>query len=59
MKISPEGHGTILTSADLTDENSLAGPLKVSPVAGKIKAARGFKYIFKPNSSTVLRLTIK
>jgi alpha-L-arabinofuranosidase len=59
LKIAPEGHETILNSAGLTDENSLTTPLKVSPATNKIKAAREFKYIFKPNSFTVLRLAIK
>ena len=48
---------TILTSGNTSDENSFDQPRKVAPVTvsiGKVKAR--FRYSFKPNSLTVLRI---
>lgn len=51
---------TVLTSASLTDENSLAEPKKVSPVTTTLSGiATEFRHSFKAHSLTVLRIKAK
>jgi alpha-L-arabinofuranosidase len=57
-KLGSKSTVTILTSASLTDENSLDEPRKVAPVTVPFSAAgTEFGHVFKPNSITVLRLS--
>ena len=54
-EVQPTGRAIILTSASPDDENSLAEPMKVAPVARTIdNAAANFPYVFPANSLTVL-----
>jgi len=56
-KVASEAALTVLTSGDPADENSLATPRKVAPVAGKItNADRRFHHTLPANSLTILRL---
>jgi alpha-N-arabinofuranosidase len=56
-RIASQASATVLTSASLTDENSLREPTKVAPVAATIRAAvPEFQYTFKPYSLTILRI---
>ena len=58
--LSGQGTATVLTSANATDENTLAEPLKVSPKTESIKfSGTNLKRSFPGNSFTVLRLEIK
>jgi alpha-L-arabinofuranosidase len=54
-KVDPAGHSTTLMGA-LGDENSLANPTKIIPVAGRFTAGTSFKYSFPAYSVTVLRI---
>jgi alpha-N-arabinofuranosidase len=54
-KIDLAGHSTTLTGAP-GDENSLANPTKVIPVAGRFTAGSSFKHRFPAYSVTVLRI---
>jgi alpha-L-arabinofuranosidase len=56
-KISPDAPITVLQSARLDDNNSLAEPLKVAPVTNSIKSAgTHFEHSFPAQSLTILRL---
>jgi alpha-N-arabinofuranosidase len=58
-KVGPTVTTTVLTSAKLTDENSLKEPKKISPVTSMENIETPtFKYSFKPYSLTVLRLPV-
>jgi alpha-L-arabinofuranosidase len=57
-RIQPAGQAIVLTSAKPNDENTLAEPTKVAPVARAIEnVGPSFRQTFPPNSVTVLRLT--
>jgi len=56
-KIASKGTKIVLTSAKLTDENSIAEPKKVAPVVSPLTGATAsFEHTFPPYSLTVLRL---
>ncbi len=56
-KVKPRAQATVLTSAQLTDENSLAQPRKVSPVSARLKVSGAtFRHTFPARSLTVLRV---
>jgi len=59
-KVGPQASATVLSSARLTDENSLADPKKVYPTetSKRIDSAQ-FRYAFAPYSLTVLRLPVQ
>jgi alpha-L-arabinofuranosidase len=49
---------TVLTSANLDDENSFAEPNKVVPVAGPVDPSARFRHTFPANSATVLQIKV-
>ncbi len=53
--VYPAGQSTVLTGAPM-DENSLAHPTKVVPVAGTFATGPDFTYTFPAHSVTVLRI---
>jgi alpha-L-arabinofuranosidase len=57
-RLSSDAVTTVLTSGSPLDENSLENPLKIAPVAGRVK---GFvaqrRHTFPPNSLTILRFS--
>jgi alpha-N-arabinofuranosidase len=56
-QIARQGTMIVLAGAKLADENSLAEPKKVAPVASSLKGvSTNFKHTFAPYSLTVLRL---
>ncbi len=56
-RIAPQAAVTVLTSADLSDNNSLDEPARVVPVESRISmAATAFDYEFPPHSLVILRL---
>lgn len=56
-RIAEAGLATVLTSANLADENSIAQPRKVAPREEKLRGvAAEFGHVFPPASFTVLRL---
>ena len=56
----PKATVTVLASASLTDENSLDEPKKVAPVTSSLDPVGAeFRYVFKPQSLTVLRIPAK
>ncbi|HET7624318.1 MAG TPA: alpha-L-arabinofuranosidase C-terminal domain-containing protein [Verrucomicrobiae bacterium] len=56
--LSSKAHVTLLTSAELSDNNSLDEPRKVVPQASEVSIpGNDFNYEFPPNSLTVLRLS--
>jgi alpha-N-arabinofuranosidase len=59
-KVGPQASATVLSSARLTDENSLADPKKVYPkeTSKRIDSPQ-FRYAFAPYSLTVLRLPVQ
>lgn len=55
--IKPEATATVLTSEDLSDNNSLDEPTRVTPVESRVNAtAGGFTHEFPARSLTVLRI---
>jgi Alpha-L-arabinofuranosidase len=54
--VGPTGKATVLTSGDLSGENSFSEPEKVVPVTSNINAGTTFNYQFKKYSLTVLRI---
>jgi alpha-L-arabinofuranosidase len=54
-KVDPVGHSTTLTGSP-EDENSLANPTKLFPIAGTFAVGTSFKYRFPAHSVTVLRI---
>jgi alpha-N-arabinofuranosidase len=57
VKKVSSGKLTVLTSADLNDQNTLDNPRKVSPVTQKLEiAGASFSHTFPANSLTVLRI---
>lgn len=55
-----DGTATVLTSASVSDENSLATPEKVVPAVTSIDSVSStFNYTFKANSVTILKLKEK
>ena len=58
--IAPTGTAWVLSSANLTDTNTLAASNKVVPVQSKISGVgRTFRHVFPPYSLTVLKLSAK
>ncbi|NLY43954.1 MAG: DUF1080 domain-containing protein [Clostridiaceae bacterium] len=58
--INPAGIVTVLTSENVTDENSFANPTKVVPVTNIVTGfGTTFEYEFLKNSLTILRLSTK
>jgi alpha-N-arabinofuranosidase len=58
--VASSGTAIVLTSASLTDGNSLAEPLKVSPATSKVKdLGATFTREFPPYSVTVLQIEAK
>lgn len=58
--VKPEATVTVLTAGDLSDNNSLDEPTRVTPVVSTIDAAAGeFAYEFPARSLTVLRIKTK
>ncbi len=56
-KVKSNAQATMLTSAQLTDENSLAEPRKVSPVNTRLKVSGPvFRHPFPARSLTVMRI---
>lgn len=56
-KVKSRAQATVLTSSQLTDENSLAEPRKVSPVSVRLKVSGPvFRHPFPARSLTVLRV---
>lgn len=56
-RLSPQAQVTVLTSAALTDNNSLAEPTKVVPAESTINpTGPTFQHDFPPHSLTILRL---
>ena len=56
-KVEAKGKVTLLTSANLSDVNTLANPTKVAPlVSSFVGASSNFEYRFLPYSVTVLEL---
>jgi alpha-L-arabinofuranosidase len=56
-QIEPEGKATVLTGDNLAGVNSMAQPVKISPVESKFEnVAANFIYTFPPRSMTVLRI---
>lgn len=56
-RVAPPAAVTVLTSASLSDNNSLEEPGKVTPVESRVDAtAAGFEHEFPPRSFTVLRI---
>ncbi len=56
-KVKSRAESTVLTSSQLTDENSLAEPRKVSPVNARFKVSGAtFRHAFPARSLTVLRV---
>jgi alpha-N-arabinofuranosidase len=59
-KVGPQASATVLSSARLTDENSLADPKKVYPKETSMKIdSPQFRHAFAPYSLTVLRLPVQ
>jgi alpha-L-arabinofuranosidase len=59
-KLAQSGKAIVLTSANPTDENSLAEPKKVSPKVEELKVSGAtFTRSFPGNSFTVLRIPTK
>jgi len=59
-KLTGKGTAEVLTSANATDENSLAEPKKVSPRSEPVSfSGKSFSRSFPGNSFTVLRLKTK
>jgi alpha-L-arabinofuranosidase len=57
VSLTGQGTATVLTSANGTDENSLAEPMKVSPKTEAVSfAGTTINHVFPGNSFTVLRL---
>jgi alpha-L-arabinofuranosidase len=58
--IAPEGTAVTLTANGPDDENSLAQPARVAPVAQRVQGfGPRFAYTFPPQSLTVLRLKLR
>ncbi len=58
--VGPEARLQVLAAADPTTENSLDQPLRLSPVAGKIRAGgSSFGMTLPPSSMTVLRVVAR
>lgn len=58
-KVAPAATATVLTSASLSDENSLDAPTKIAPVTSEVSVPGGkFRHEFPPYSLTVLRIGI-
>ncbi len=55
--VDPDGHSTTITGVP-EDENSIANPTKIVPVAGTFTSGTTFKYDFQAWSVTVLRIRI-
>ncbi|MCU0914352.1 MAG: alpha-L-arabinofuranosidase [Planctomycetes bacterium] len=56
-EVSRRGTAIVLTADRLTDENSIAAPKTVAPVASTLReAGKAFRHSFGPYSLTVLRL---
>jgi len=56
-KVNPKGHSSTLAGVP-GDENSLANPTKVAPLAGTFAAGTTFEYRFPAYSITVLRVAL-
>lgn len=55
--VAPDGTVITLSSASKTDENSMDNPEKIVPVTSTFDGfGKEFKYTFKPNSFTILRV---
>ena len=55
-----QGTATVLTAESPDDENSFAQPTRVAPVTSPVSGvAPEFRYTFKPNSLTILRLGVR
>ncbi len=58
--VNPTGTAIVLSSANLTDTNTLADPNKVAPVQSEITGlGKTFRHVFPPYSLTVLKLSAK
>jgi alpha-L-arabinofuranosidase len=55
-RVQPAGLAITLTSGNLSDENSIEEPTKVSSTSASFPASRRFKYSFPAHSVTVLRI---
>ncbi len=56
-RIQPDASVTVLTSANLSDNNSLDEPNRVTPIESQVNTAAGeFTHEFPPNSLTILRI---
>ena len=59
-KVAAKASATVLTSAQLADENSLGEPRKVAPAASTVRPTLPeFRYTFKPYSLTILRMNTR
>jgi alpha-N-arabinofuranosidase len=59
-KVGKIGKTFVLESSDLKAENSLDNPMKVAPVERQLAVPSGeFAYTVKPQSLTVIRVTVK
>jgi alpha-L-arabinofuranosidase len=60
QEVDPAAQSWVLTSANPDDENSLAEPMKVAPVAQTIEnAAPRFRHVFPAHSLTVARFKVR
>jgi alpha-N-arabinofuranosidase len=58
--VAPEATAIVLSSANDTDTNTITEPNKVAPISSQLKGVnKTFKYTFKPNSLSVLILSVK
>ena len=60
VKVASKGEAYILSSANLTDENSFNAPKAISPLQEEVKIAKGIlRLSLKENSLSVIKLRLK